>query len=80
MIKKGTKGSSTVEASILFPLIILLTFSGFVVMARWYDQWEKGLEQHRKEQEERKPFTDLWILQREQWGELLEGDDEGTST
>ena len=70
--KTGTKGSTTVEAAVLFPLVISLTLTGFTIMTHWYSRWEDSLEQHCKESEENNEAGNLRLLHWEQWGTLLE--------
>jgi hypothetical protein len=72
MRKELRKGSTSLEAAILFPLIIGLTIGGFALMTRWYYQWETSLDKHQKEMEQLDESEYLRILHWEQWGELLE--------
>lgn len=42
------KGTATIEAALLFPMILLFIISGSSLMLRWYDQWHQNWEVHRQ--------------------------------
>ena len=72
MIKEHRrKGSASVEAAILFPLINGLTVISFSLMILWYSRWEKGLESHQEDMQKETYTEHIRKLHWEQWGELL---------
>ncbi len=42
------RGTATIEAAVLFPMILLFIISGSSLMLRWYDQWHQNWEAHRQ--------------------------------
>jgi len=68
--KKERQGSAVVEAALLFPLVILLTVSGFSLMAHWYDSWEGGMERHRRQIQEEQVWGNKQLVKWRQWKSL----------
>lgn len=68
--KKERQGSAAVEAALLFPLVILLTVSGFSLMARWYESWEGGMERHRRQIQEEQVWGNKQLVKWRQWKSL----------
>lgn len=68
--KEGRRGSSVVEAALLFPLVIFLTISGFSLMARWYSSWEEGVARHKKQIQEERVWGNDELVKWKQWSSL----------